>query len=326
MAFSNYGVHLKYPGKCKDCGKQHAAGDYACYDPEGERGKKILCLTCSDKAKEKNRVIVEKSFEQVVREWEETVYGDLTKICQRPHNQSMLKDSVKEDREEFRGSTNEDLRKMLVNGIDNPDTSLPADLREKLQPVLSDGLSKFRTRDEWDGEVKTFDHLLSEKPYTRRKSAPRTMPLLEIDCHLSANCDIAAESMRRAGQFLAAIVNHLEANGTLIGLNVCYRQNNTAEEDMEIHNEIRVRVKNPHDYLSPSVINAVLTPEFFRGPGFCQMIKSMDDVGQNIAYGLGSCSNPKMAILDGKFILSLGDITNNPSLVIQEFLKILNSA
>lgn len=133
-----------------------------------------------------------------------------------------------------------------------------------------------------------------------------------------------AEEITRAGQFLYAVVRYLESCGVLCGINMTSGSDNYTS-DCEHDYRIKIRLKNPGEYLDPNVLSGVLSSSFYRSVIFANEIKIADDNGLLVSMGLGQAWSPETGAKPGQITLSLGNITD-PDTQIREFIKALGAA
>lgn len=265
--------------------------------------------------------IVSKSLYECLSDWENYCFSN--KRCKLKENQRAIEEKVSCDREDFTGKSLSDMRKAFFEGVENPDTEIPEALKEKLVLAFGEKGVKTLVRDEYDGNVFNADNLFSDKPFSRRKVIQKPTPIVEIEVHMAASAFVEAEEYLKAGKFLAACINSIEASGVLCGLTLSYRIRRFNENSS--NRDFRIRVKNPQDYVAPSVINAICTPYFFRGPIFAQIIQEADESKTIADYGLGRPENVEHNYFDnGLAVITLGDLTNNPESLIDGFIKSIN--
>lgn len=198
------------------------------------------------------------------------------------------------NRNEWTGGAYEDLFKM-------PDMRLYEETRKKLEKsnvmkkvVQKNNLVKRRKRSfsEHEGEW-SMDRRWEIKPFSTATRLPTPVKFVDIYCYFNIHCGVGADEITRYGIALWAMNTVLETAG--INTRVFYVQNanNVAEPgrnpgcDKRVHTNIKILLKEPSKYISPSALAKCLTSNFYRRVILSTMVAAVDKANQNHADGLG---------------------------------------
>lgn len=161
-----------------------------------------------------------------------------------------------------------------------------AKIWEKAIQSFAEVTVRRRTRCQYDGEF-DYDKRWDIEPFQRRSAKVQTRRVIKVCVKFAFSYGVDASSIEQFGAFVAAIVNLLETNGIMVGVDMSFVSKDHVDGDNSIFEGI-VNVKKPDEYLPPGQLLKAMSPNFFRRAEFGIAIAAAQAMGKTACSNLGS--------------------------------------
>lgn len=162
-----------------------------------------------------------------------------------------------------------------------------------------------RTFSEHDGEW-DYDRRFEIEPFQRVKNHRVPTRILEIDAGFGISGSAGADEVNRYGCMVWGISQLIEACGIQTRIIwSCYSKGFAEKNGNTKNAQVRVTVKEPGQYLAPSLLAACFQAVFFRRMGFALLACAAEAQGAQVTWGLGSPDDrPAAEFRDGRLYIS----------------------
>jgi len=239
--------------------------------------------------------------------------------CKLKHNKEYAKRERSNKRSGFHGGTYDDLFK-------TPNLAKFERKRKSMKwekEILTKSgthMSRKRRWSEHDGEW-SYDRRWELMPFQRTERLASPIRVVEMDIYMSVSSRVQADTIDEFGATVWAISNIIESRGVQVGIRFVYLSNRSAGRD---GSEIRIRIKNPGEYLAPERLAATCSTNFVRRVMFSAIVASADHMKKEVAFGLGQPrQNPDVKYENGVLTLGVDRLRGNTDLIKQEIKKII---
>ena len=208
----------------------------------------------------------------------------------------------------------------LLSGEDTPHID-DSDTHTALDFASQDVKTRISCWDADDGELLNWDHLERNKALRRRRRGHLPVRAIEIDLMLEASSGVNAEAIDQVGVELYRAIRTLESMGVCVGITMgYYARRGTA---CGKNTAPLIRVKEPTEYLSPSLLSAVVTSTFLRTYIFAMTSIHVDQLGFEVDCALGKPAKLPFIARQGYLRVGTGDLFNKPA---EEVMKYFHQA
>lgn len=247
----------------------------------------------------------------------------------RPDNASLIKGFCDDSKVAFRGGTVKQMDDQLA-GLADMEPFFRA--KEKLEAgsVIDtirrelETLAPRRRRVWSDNGQWVEDRRFEPEAFEDFKRTPSPARSIHFNFECSENCDIDARKLAEFGATAWAIVDLLEASGLSVSVDLNYSGRNIFNGNET--NRATVRLKECGEYISPSFMAGVMSPNFFRRVIFVAITTAADCCNKNVYSGLGYAKQFKSPVsyYDGAITMSSQAIAV-PTMIADAVLQAIRS-
>lgn len=193
----------------------------------------------------------------------------------------------------------------------------------KAQTDANRARRKVRLSDE-DGNFE-YTRRFDDKIFVQSYKALQVQKIVEIDCNFSISYKAKSHEIDKFGAFVWSICNLIESAGFVVKINFVNKGRGLFVNKKWNH-EISLVVKEPGQYLSPSVLAAVFSSNFFRRAGFAALAGLGNALNEEVNKNLGypERSQP-IETKNGRLVISADAATAADDKLVSELLKIFKT-
>lgn len=238
------------------------------------------------------RVTIEGTPAAYAALWQSNVEGRLISdaVPALQFNRQMLA-SFTRGRDEFCGGSSEDLARDLQGKADMTRFMVAkeqvesSDLMERIRREL-ESVSPRRRRIWSDNGQWVEDRRFEPEAFEdfKRQASPARSINFELQC--GENCNVSARKIAEFGATSWAIIDALESAGISVGLRLVYTTQWAFAGNESVI--MSCNVKDAGEYVSPSFMAGIMTPNFFRRVIFTAITSAAEAATQPVKESLGS--------------------------------------
>lgn len=213
-----------------------------------------------------------------------------------PKNKARIEEFKSDNKESWRGGTYKELIESLGGKVDMaPYREAYSDfMRSNLANKLKTGLSgieskRSRRMSDKDGEW-SYDRRWDMTPFQESYKKPQPVRSIELDAGFSISSYANAEDINRYGVTIWAISELLESSGIQTGITLVITCKGI-DSKSEVSTSVRIRLKEPYEYLAPHLLATTLCCNFFRRVGFTLLVAAPEAISRLANDGLGHVVN-----------------------------------
>lgn len=262
--------------------------------------------------------------------WQATVEGKLP-ASSGSSNSSMLQSFLKEGRDEFCGGSVKDLARDLQGKADltrfmkAKERVEASALMDKIRREL-ESVSPRRKRFWSDNGQWVEDRRFEPEAFEDFKRQPSPARSINFELQCAENCNISAEKIAEFGATAWAIIDAMEAAGVSVGLKLVYSLWNTHKSNKSL--VIACNVKGSGEYVAPSFMAGIMTPNFFRRAIFSAVTCAAEACAETVDYCLGQAArfDRPAEYLQGSSTLRLSSSAiDNPEQLASQIIRAIQS-
>jgi hypothetical protein len=155
-----------------------------------------------------------------------------------------------------------------------------------------------------------YDLRYDDRPYVESRLEKRPARVIELYAYFNFSCAVDAEKITEYGTYVWGLSDLIESAGVqtrIIWANEC---SDAYGDSRTCHSQLtEIEVKRPGEYITPGMLAAVFTSNFYRRYGFALKVLDCEAVGTRIGFGYG-CPKHRAKFIefsDGRISLT-GDV------------------